>query len=631
MCRVDGAWQKEHPMIRSVTRWCVVGTAVTLALASAASAQGTRQQSKPIGAKATLSAGELYGTIRDDHGKPLNGAVVLALGSTQAVQITDRDGRFAFESLPAGEYLVRATLEGYAPPRGQYILVTAGVRQAWSIALSPLADDNKPRVLNAGVVGSDTAEPKLPDDRDTSEVAWRIRRIPRGVLKDASLGPLGKGDDSIESTFFGRAVGSPARLASALFADLTLKGQINLLTTTSFDRPQDLFTFSSGSPRPIAYLSLVAPTRDGDWMVRGSVTQGDISSWILAGSYARHITATHRYEAGALYSAQQYQGGNLEAIAATADGRRNVGELYGYDTWTVNNRVILGYGGKYGSYWYLDDPSLVSARFSLSYQPSPVDPLSIRFSAAHREIAPGAEEFSAPTIGPWLPPQRTFSSLSLTTPLSAELVNHIEVAGEGQVRGSIVIGVRAFHQRVDDQMVTLFGVSVTETPASPSHYRIGMAGDFDAFGWGVGVRRSLNGGVQASLDYTQFTANPRRYPADDALFRISPALLRREERIHDLTATLNTRVSATATRFLVVYKLNTAYADVDTMRPIAGARFEFQVNQELPFMKFTGAEWEMLAGIRNLFRSELVDGSVYDELLVVRPPKRVVGGLTVRF
>ncbi|HEX5110817.1 MAG TPA: TonB-dependent receptor [Vicinamibacterales bacterium] len=619
-------------MIRFVTRWCVLGTAVTLAFASAASAQVIKPQSKALPAKASVTAGELYGTIRDDRGRPLYGAVVSAIGSTQVLQVTDRDGRFAFRSLPAGEYFVRATLKGYEPPRGGYVLVTAGARQAWSVEMSRLGDDTP--VMTAGVGGESTgAVPSLPGERNTSEAAWRLRRIPRGVLKETAFAPIDKDPESIEGSLFnlGRAVGSPARLASSFFADLTLRGQINLLTTTSFDRPQDLFSFTSGSPRPIAYVSLVAPTQDGDWMVRGSVTQGDISSWILAGSYARHIDATHRYEAGVSYSTQQYQGGNLEAIAAMGEGRRNVGELYGYDTWTVNNRVTLGYGGKYGNYWYLDDPSLVSGRLSISYRPSPVDPLTVRLSASHREIAPGAEEFAAPTIGPWLPPQRTFSSLSLATGLSPESVNHVEFAGEGQVRGSVVIGVRAFHQRIENQMVTLFGVAVAEVPPTPGHYHIGTAGDYSAFGWGVGVRRSLNGGVQASLEYTQFSASPRRYPAEDTLIVISPALLRREERIHDLTATLNTRVSATATRFLVVYKLNTAYADSRTMGPLADARFEVQVNQELPFLNFTGAEWEMLAGIRNIFRSDLFDGSVYDELLVVRPPKRVVGGLTVRF
>ena len=42
-------------------------------------------------------------------------------------------------------------------------------------------------------------------------------------------------------------------------------------------------------------------------------------------------------------------------------------------------------------------------------------------------------------------------------------------------------------------------------------------------------------------------------------------------------------------------------------------------------------EWEMLVAVRNLFREGALDASVYDELLVVRPPKRIVGGLTVRF
>ena len=62
-----------------------------------------------------------------------------------------------------------------------------------------------------------------------------------------------------------------------------------------------------------------------------------------------------------------------------------------------------------------------------------------------------------------------------------------------------------------------------------------------------------------------------------------------------------------------------------------GARFDVQVNQALPFLNFTGAQWEMLVAVRNLFRDDLLDASVYDELLVVRPPKRVVGGVTVRF
>jgi len=35
--------------------------------------------------------------------------------------------------------------------------------------------------------------------------------------------------------------------------------------------------------------------------------------------------------------------------------------------------------------------------------------------------------------------------------------------------------------------------------------------------------------------------------------------------------------------------------------------------------------------VRNLFYEDAATGSIFDELLVVRPPKRIVGGVLVRF
>ena len=48
-------------------------------------------------------------------------------------------------------------------------------------------------------------------------------------------------------------------------------------------------------------------------------------------------------------------------------------------------------------------------------------------------------------------------------------------------------------------------------------------------------------------------------------------------------------------------------------------------------MQVSGTEWEMLVGVRSLFRDDLLDSSIYDELLVLRSPKQLVGGVTVRF
>ena len=50
-------------------------------------------------------------------------------------------------------------------------------------------------------------------------------------------------------------------------------------------------------PRGIAYFSLGAPTPAGDWLVRAAMSEGDLSSWIIAGSFVsrrdpvRHVMA----------------------------------------------------------------------------------------------------------------------------------------------------------------------------------------------------------------------------------------------------------------------------------------------------------------------------------------------------
>jgi hypothetical protein len=77
--------------------------------------------------------------------------------------------------------------------------------------------------------------------------------------------------------------------------------------------------------------------------------------------------------------------------------------------------------------------------------------------------------------------------------------------------------------------------------------------------------------------------------------------------------------------------VNTGVAAVNDGSPVRNGRFNVQVRQALPFLNVMNANWEMLVAVSNLFRDEMIDASVYDELLVVQPPKRVLGGVTVRF
>jgi hypothetical protein len=616
-------------MIRILTRRWLPLVMVCVAVPAPALAQlAIRPQLKAAAQNGVISQGELHGLVQDDRGTALAGAVVSALGSTTAFAVSDREGRFMFRNLPYGPYLLRAHLQGYAPTRARLVQVNS-TKNSWTLALARA--DEAPPVLTAGVgtTGDVDATPEpATGDHDHDEVAWRLRHLKRSVLKDERGGHGNDGflDDPL--TNLARAVGGPARLASALFADLPISGQLNLLTTASFNRPQDLFSINAGTPHGIAYLSLVAPTGDGEWNMRGTLTQGDVSSWILAGSYTRRPSARHRYHAGMSYSTQRYLGGNTEALTAVRDGARNVGELYAFDDWSVGSRVQVGYGAKYARYDYLTtDSGLFSPRASVSVRPLRGDTLRITALVSHRETAPGAEEFIPPTVGLWLPPERTFSPIGRAG-FRPERVDHFEVAAEREWAGHLVLGIRTFRQEVGDQTVTLFGLSA---PAAVGHYLVGSAGDIEVRGWGTTVSREMGDRFRAAVDYME--ADARRggaSPSEWRLARVAPAVLRDDETIRNVTASVQSVMPVTSTRLLVMYRVSNAFAD-DRAAPSPAARFDVQVNQALPFMQFTSAQWEVIVAVRNMFHDDLFDGSVYDELLVVRPPKRVLGGVTVRF
>jgi len=589
---------------------------------------------------APIKPSELNGVVKDELGKPLPGAVISALGSTSAFAISNEDGRFTFRNLPAGPYLVRAHLQNYLPSRGRIVQVSPDGRTISAIELTRRpGDSTDPAVIAAGVglVGQPVAAPEGEERHEHDEVAWRLRHLKRSVLKEAeaSIADL-EGDesafgDSISS--FGRAVSDSARYASSLFSDLPVNGQLNLLTSTSFDRPQDLFSLSGPAPRGLAYLSIEAPGTSGDWRMRGTMTQGDLASWIVAGSYVRHQPATHAYEAGVSYSMQRYLGGNGEALAAMRDGSRNVGAMYAMDNWKITPELRFSYGAKYARYDYLADRGLLSPRVTMILQPDSNDSLTVRTTVMHREVAPGAEVFIPPSNGLWLPPERTFSQVSRAAFLP-ERHDQLEIAVDRQWADHIIIGFRAFKEQVDDQVVTVFGMAMADTPAEVGHYQVGSAGDFRARGWGMTFSRTMGENTRASVDYTQSLTQWIDRSADsDLLEVIAPSLVRTGERIHDVTASLESVVAPTATRLLVVYKLNSAYAasKFGDATPNPGVRFDVQVNQALPFMNFTSAQWEMLVAVSNLFKEAMYENSVYDELMVVRPPKRVLGGVTVRF
>jgi outer membrane receptor protein involved in Fe transport len=336
------------------------------------------------------------------------------------------------------------------------------------------------------------------------------------------------------------------------------------------------------------------------------------------------------------YAMQRYLGGNVDAIAAMGDGRRKAGEMYAFDRWSLTPRLDVSYGARYARYDYLANETLFSPKASVTVRPLPRGLLRLRGMVSRREIAPGAEEFLVPSTGMWAPPGRTFSPTSRRAGFRPEQINHYEVAAEHPFADDVVLGVRAFRQQVNDQLVTLFGLSVPgASPAGIGHYYVGNTGDVDARGWGVSVSRAVTDGIHASIDYTQTdTEWLRPSPGSARVALVMPSVVRRQfEQLHDLTTSIESEVPRFDTHVFIIYKLNSGFtgSDAATRGPRFGSRFNVEVSQALPFLNFASAQWQMIVAVRNLFQEDLLETSVYDELQVVRPPKHVVGGVTVRF
>ena len=603
---------------------------------SAATAQSTGDAVRPAG---------ISGVVVADDGTPVGQAVVTVVGALTTLAVTDTDGAFSVDALPPGPYLIRVHRQGFHTGQGHWLTVTptAGASVRLTLVRDASADGTGTVLATASVAGdTDTTTAGASatgTERSESWLAWHLRRLKRTILKDAGVGAVTRvaRDDGFSPTdpfeYLGRVLGTSARAATAFLGDVSLDGQVDLLTTGAFDAPVGLL--QDNQARGVAFFSVGADAGPGTWNVRAAINQGELDSWTLAASYAGRLGDAHRYQSGMAYSLQRYQGATLAALAAIPENDRHVGSVFLQDDWALTPALTVSYGGAVARYDYLDQQALLSGRVTASY--APASTWRAYASVSQEAVAPGAQEFVAPARAQWLPPQRTFSPLDADRFVVGQ-VAQFAAGVERQVQGSRV-GLRAFQQRVDNQLVTLFEGAGVMAPTGTGHYLIGSAGDVNLSGVTVSMSHLLWEGVRASVDYTVATSEWRRTvpgrPAQGgpAAVPVAHRAGHLPQQIHDVVSTVEAAVPVTATRVLVVYRLNNAFltAHGEGASRWSDGRFELQFNQGLPFMKFTRAQWEMLVAVRNMFYEQAATVSLLDEALVVGAPKRVVGGLSVRF
>ena len=662
---------------------------------------------------AAAVAGELSGVVTTPDLLPAGRVLVSVTGAGgTALVVTDEDGRFTFERLPAGQYLLRAHrahagggrqlvqvhegapvfaslsvdgLEGSpeeipAPPLEEVTATPPDVQLAGSglafgmrVAAaeaqpgSPSPDDDGAPVsstapgIEAGDGNDGGPGPALhnPDAR-----AWWLRRARRSVLKDRGAGPdlvlprvTASPDGSDGATGWamaGRngADGSTlADLGDGAFG-LPVSGQVQFLTRATLTGAS-MLPMTGTAPGQFAYVA-VTPTGplsgSGDWAVRGTVdmtTGNSTSSWAIAGWYAVEPHDNHNMHVAMSYSQQALPGAEAhprlgaQAVAAAAQGAaegvsRQVGSIEAINTWEVSPLLLVDYGAEFARYGYLQDGKLFSPRAAVTL--SAIRGSRVRVAVSQQMTAPGAEQFLPPLDGLWLPPERTFTSLSGFDNLQAERTYHLEVGLEQDLGEHVAVGVRRFQQRVDNQLVALFtpGRYVPDgtLPAPGGHYYLASANGVDADGWGVRLRQDWPEVVTSEVDYRVVRAAWLPAEVPTAFGTMSAGLLRTgAEWVHDVTTTVETEIPRTATRVAARCRVSTGFARADADVVTAGldARFDIRVTQPLPVSPFDGSSWELLLALRSLFHQQADGASIYDELLVVDPPRQLVGGLVVHF
>jgi len=616
-------------------------------MATSAAAQSSAPASTSVHLQASAAGGLIRGVVRDDVGAYLRDVAVIAMGTTLASARSDAAGRYQL-SLPPGEYILRATRDGYVSTFREPIRMQTSVEIERNITLIRQGATGR-QVLAAGTGLTDlTSWFQMPDrpsdskdaDHSHDEAAWRLRYLPRTALREVAPGADAATDGSSSD-----AVGHEA-MASGVLADAAtgglpsffgsdLTGQVNYLTTSSVV-PASSRSLANEWSRGVASASVGAHVGSvGDWIVRGAFDAGDLSSWVVHGEYRSRDDQPHRLALGVSHSAQMFldRSPDLPVSLQTTTGQsRSVGEVYGFDRWRARSWLDLAYGVRVDRYDYLTTPALVSPEAGARVEVVPQTFAVV--SISRRSLAPGADEFLPPSAtGPWLPPQRTFSSLG-GAPLAPEAVQTYQVGVDQQIGPSdrlLAVSVRRFRQSTADQVATLFGVDVAGDSA---HYYVASPGNVQVDGWSLGIGGQLMHNTRGRVDYSlgQTAWMPEAGAA--ALARVAPSTVRDgRESLHDLTTTLATTFPSTSTEVSMVYRVNPAFSQpgTDNRSPLFNGRFNLEVHQTLPYQPVRGGRLEVLFAVRNLFYDVHDGGSLYDELLTVKPPLRLVGGIQIRF
>jgi hypothetical protein len=546
--------------------------------------------------------GGIVGWVENTQGAPVAGAVVSVFGKgagqSGVVTLTDSSGQFVLPRLPAGSYTLRALDNGHRPAPARRFTVLPDRDATFTVSLTPLGEEKgAPREETASRDGQETATRR--------EWRWLLAHKRRSVLEERA--------NEAPPTGLALAESVQAPRPYAFLSDLG--GSVELIAV-----PRGPASSDDSSLSRQGTLRLRGRLADGfEWNLAGLVTENAGRSWRMAAEFTLTPDEGIEIETGAGYGSGLTR--QLGSSSGSLVDPRETGAMFMRSRVKVADNVEASFGTRYAYLGFLRNPNHMDSLVAIEVEAAPGT--VIRGSMTSRALAPGGDLLtlssldSAPHI----------AHATINDALTVSRTSHYDLSVDRTIGGTS-FGARAFYEETANQLVNVFGTDSASQSLWMSNF-----GDLSTRGIGVTVAHQL-GDVTGSVTYT-YGHSARLGPGALAASRPLPlaAGFRRAD-FHDIEAHLETSIDRTATKLEAFCRINTLSPEAEEAfgaMPFSSTRFDLQLTQGLPFLHpVTRAEWELLLAFRNLFY-ERGEGGALDELVVLHPPKRVMGGIAVRF
>lgn len=548
---------------------------------------------------AAQNGGGVMGWVEDPRGAPVSGALISLFGRGTGggglVTMSDSSGRFFLPSLPAGSYTLRAMGRNKLAAPARQITVLPNRDFSFTVALQPDVDAAIEEAAQSESSSASTQSARRERD-------WLLRHKRRSVLEARDQGT------GLEQTW---TVPAPSRLLASWIPDLG--GTVEVMAIPPGPWTESL----SGEVPSMSVVRLKGRIAgSGRWALGGLVSESESTAWRMAGEFVTEPIEGHELQVGTGYGTRFVR----PMLPTDADRLhdRSVGAVFAQDRWEVAEAVTATVGSRFSYIGFLDDPLHLDPSASIEVKRD--DHTRLVASFATRTMAPGGDLLTLSTLatGP------AFTYAEMEQGLRPERSVRVELA-VAQEFGATTLRAHTFYENVRDQLANAFAPA---DPGSPTTLTITNAGGLEARGMGLSLGRRFGRYVNGQVTYTYGHAwrpDPlERHDASEAV----PILAFREGDFHDVVARVETVIEDTDTRVVALYRLN-QLSGAD--RPAVARRFDVQLSQGLPFLgALTRADWDVLVAVRNLYY-EAGEGAILDEQAVSNPPKRVLGGIAVRF